>query len=146
MVTLYTRKHHIPFIIDEENIDRVNLFPWFMRGKYLATNMGNPQFHVLLHVYLFGHAKRGLEWDHINRDKMDNRKENLRQGTHSQNNLNKGLTVLNKSGFKGVNQKHDKWRGTLRVDGKQLYTTVFLTPEEAAKARQELANFWGVEC
>ncbi|MCH7686587.1 MAG: HNH endonuclease [Planctomycetes bacterium] len=40
--------------------------------------------------------------DHINRNRLDNRDENLRFVTFSQNQINKGLSTRNTSGFKGV--------------------------------------------
>jgi len=136
---LHTNKGEA-FQIDEEDLERVRLYTWFKRARYIASNVNG---HTLLHIYLFGYASTGLEWDHINRDPLDNRRENLRMVTRSENNLNKDYSYQNKSGFRGVHQKHDKWRGAVKVDGKNVYTTVFSTPEEAHKARLKILNSIG---
>lgn len=59
--------------------------------------------------------------DHINGNKADNRIENLRAATLSENNRNAQLKVTNTSGVKGVHfdKQSGKWKVQLYVDGKQ---------------------------
>ena len=87
--------------------------------------------------------------DHINCDKLDNRKSNLRICNRTQNNHNIGLSKRNKSGVKGVSHHHIKrlrkngtlyekhyWYAKIRVNGKDrglgLYT---YTDEGLEKAK-----------
>ena len=49
----------------------------------------------------------GLTVDHINGDRLDNRRQNLRVCTQGQNNCNRLERVDNTSGFRGVSQRKD---------------------------------------
>lgn len=74
--------------------------------------------------------------DHINGDKLDNRRENLRIATDVQNKYNRGMQRNNKSGFKGVtwHLARKRWRATIGVNGKPIHLGVFNTAEEAYQA------------
>jgi hypothetical protein len=82
--------------------------------------------------------------DHINGDVLDNRIENLRAATHSQNCMNTRLRSDNTSGIKGVrwSKLKQKWIGTVGVNYKNYCAGEFDTKEKAAEAvaklRQEL--------
>ena len=71
--------------------------------------------------------------DHINRVRDDNRFENLREATKSENQINSGMYKNNKSGYRGVHfSKADgKWAATLRRDGRTRYLGVFSSAKEA---------------
>lgn len=72
--------------------------------------------------------------DHINCNALDNRRENLRLATISENAQNrKGATRLSKSGVRGVywNHKKQKWIASCRVGGFTVYEGVFDSLEEA---------------
>lgn len=76
------------------------------------------------------------EIDHINRDRADDRWENLRQLSHRLNSLNRGLHSNNTSGFKGVCwDKHQrKWVSQTRVNYRRINLGTFNTKEEAHQA------------
>ncbi len=79
-------------LIDLEDYRRVSAYRWSSNGKYPRINRGydGKQHNIYLHHFLIGMpVDRKLEVDHINRDREDNRKVNLRFVTKSQNNLNK---------------------------------------------------------
>lgn len=84
---------------------------------------------------------KGMDTDHINHDRIDNRKSNLRICTASQNGSNRSI-VSSKSGFKGVTfHKHkSKWMSVTRHNGKQIHIGYYDTPEEAAKAYDKKAR------
>lgn len=85
-------------------------------------------------------GKQPLCIDHKNRDRTDNRIENLRPADHIKNQLNTGLSCRNESGYKGVyfcNQT-GKWKSTYYIKkGKQVTIGRFNTPEEAHKMRMK---------
>ncbi len=64
----------------------------------------------------------GLFTDHVNGNQLDNRRENLRVCTPSQNQANKKLSKNNTSGHKGVEhvKKINRWRATIVVNGKRI--------------------------
>lgn len=80
--------------------------------------------------------------DHINCNKSDNRLENLRFATGSENQQNRVLNLNNTSGVKGVNfdRKSGKWLARIQIDGIRVHLGLFNTKEEAARARIIRAN------
>jgi len=78
----------------------------------------------------------GMEIDHINLNKRDNRPCNLRVVTSSQNRANTRLAVTNTSGYKGVYRPPNKQRFEARIDvhGVQRRLGRFSTAEQAAQA------------
>lgn len=75
--------------------------------------------------------------DHIDRNKINNKIENLREATNSENLINSKLSKKNTSGYKGVryNKKNKKWTAIICRNYKQSYIGSFDTPEEAHQAR-----------
>ena len=75
--------------------------------------------------------------DHINGDKLDNRKVNLRIITRQQNNMNKSSRKNSTSKYIGVSfyNKTKRWVAEIRVNDKRVYIGSFLNEEDAAKAR-----------
>jgi hypothetical protein len=83
----------------------------------------------------------GMEPDHKDGDGLNNVRDNLRNCTHAQNVLNRGMSRANKSGFKGVSlyNAKKKYRATIAFAGKWHHIGVFDTAEEAARAYDEKA-------
>ena len=78
--------------------------------------------------------------DHINRVRSDNRIENLREATQSENQANRKIASHNKSGFKGVTKHQRKWAASIRKNRLRIHIGVFDTPQEAHAAYCEAAN------
>lgn len=82
-------------------------------------------------------AQKGQIVDHINRNKLDNRRENLRFVSHSINNFNKGSTGIyfDKCG--------NRWRACISDrNGKTLKLGSFKTKDEALKARKDAERLY----
>ncbi len=100
---------------------------------------------TLLHRHVIG-AARGEVIDHINGNKLDNRRENLRRTTPQGNAQNlQGAQKNNKLGLRGVWQcpKTKKYRAAATVDGRKRYAGYFATAEEAAEAAASLRQSLG---
>jgi len=98
--------------------------------------------HRVVWLYHTGDWPAGM-LDHINCDPADNRIENLRLATRSQNGLNTPLNRnRNTSGYKGVtwNKRQGKWQATIKFDRKSMYLGVFNSPEEAHAAYVKAAT------
>lgn len=63
--------------------------------------------------------------DHINMNKLDNRKENFRFATHSQNRINSPVRSNNTTGIQGVTFENNKWRSRITVNNKSIHLGVF---------------------
>lgn len=71
-----------------------------------------------------------LQADHINRDRQDNRIENLRYVTCRENQQNRA----NNCNAVGVQKKNQKWQARARIEGVEQYLGVFDTEIEASRA------------
>jgi len=80
--------------------------------------------------------------DHVNRNGLDNRKNNLRASTFAQNTRNERKRENNRSGFRGVNwhKSSGKWMARICVDYKRIHLGSFDDPREAAKAYDKAAK------
>jgi hypothetical protein len=65
---------------------------------------------------------------------------NLRWATISENTRNSIKKITNTSGYIGVNYHKNKWRASIRINGKTKHIGSFETAEEASKAYQEQAK------
>lgn len=81
----------------------------------------------------------GLEIDHKDLNSKNNRIENLRLATKSQNQCNTALRADNSTGFKGVTRHGERFKANIRARGKQVHLGVFDTPEDAHAAYSKAA-------
>ena len=109
------------------------------KGYLLASVQGRLQrVHRL--VFLYHHGYMPIQVDHIDGNRINNKIENLREATSSQNNQNRKAT--SSSGIKGVvwHKQSKKWVASICVNRKSVHLGSFLSIEEAAlvanKARQ----------
>jgi hypothetical protein len=72
--------------------------------------------------------------DHIDGNRTNNRLENLRQATYSQNIANSRIPYDNTSGLKGAHFLRGKWVSSITVRGDKKYLGIFKTPQEAHAA------------
>lgn len=116
-------------LVDAADRTRVEQFRWCLGADGYARGRVEQRV-VLLHRFLFADAR---ELDHANRDRLDNRRANLRPATSQQNSGNRGLSATrNTSGFKGVSRNTVGGGWSARLRSKSLGT--FATAEDAARA------------
>jgi hypothetical protein len=82
--------------------------------------------------------KKGEQVDHINGIRDDNRRSNIRMSTQQQNLMNRPSFPNTKSKFKNVYKHKDKWKVSVRLNGKDNYFGLFPSEEEARVVASKL--------
>lgn len=129
-------------LIDADDLTKISQYHWYcsLQG-YAVTNPGTrKEKEMILMHRLVNDTPIGMQTDHTNQNKLDNRKINLRTVTSQQNKWNKGPQANNSSGYKGVSlNKFGTWEMQIR-NGVERVTKRFKTKEEAALAYNEYAR------
>lgn len=111
-------------------------------GRIHISNHGYARVgEQYLHRLVTG-AGRGQIVDHINGNRLDCRRANLRVGTRAQNLWNRGKARHNTSGYKGVSfcKQTGRWRAEIRANRKCQKLGRFQTAEAAARAYDAAAR------
>lgn len=97
--------------------------------------------HGLLHRFLM-QAPPGIDVDHINGNKLDCRRDNMRFCTDAQNQQNRKAKFQGYSQFKGAHWDKNRqfWMARIRIDKKLVYIGSFDTDKEAGAAYNETAR------
>lgn len=122
--------------VSDSDAEKTLEHSWCYHANGYAKARVNKKY-VLFHRWLLN-AKDGEQIDHINGDKLDNRRENLRFCTSSQNHGNTGMRKCNTSGYKGVDWSKEKKKFRARLAERTL--GYYATPEQAALAYNEAAK------
>jgi hypothetical protein len=127
-------------IVDDTDFDLLNLFKWQLSSEGYATRRklvgGKPQI-ISMHRFLLGLSKGdGLCVDHINLNKIDNRRINLRVCSKQQNAMNRDIHISNKSGYKGVcyHKRNKKYMASITKNKKKICIGYFSSAQEASEA------------
>jgi hypothetical protein len=108
-------------------------------GGYVQTGIKGVYYknHRLIFMMHHGYVPEFI--DHIDGNKLNNRIENLRPATKSENEYNKKLKRKTFSGIKGITWRRDskKWRAKITVDGKEITIGNYVDIEDAKQAIQK---------
>jgi hypothetical protein len=120
-------------IADIEDRNTIEKHKWYYDSTgYARTKIGSAtkSMHQLI-------KNTSSQIDHINRNKLDNRKKNLRPCTPQQNIMNHPMRSDNTSGFVGVHwhKMTRKWASRIQVNGKGIHCGLFPNIEDAIAAR-----------
>lgn len=130
-------------IVDDDVYEWASKLKWCFNNNYAvrsSNRIHGKQFQIYLHKEIMN-APKGIQVDHINGDKLDNRKENLRLCTIQENSRNYSLPRHNTSGYKGISwlKRINKWQAQISINNKIVYIGVYFNKEDAAKAYNEAA-------
>lgn len=140
-------------LVDDELYDELNKYHWSISTNGYAqrrVKIGNRTSIIHMHRQImeltFGDS---ICVDHINGNRLDNRKSNLRICSRTENNHNMRISKRNKSGAKGVFHLHieyetkkgisrkDYWRASIMVDKKNIFLETFpYNPNGFAQAKK----------
>ena len=123
-------------IVDGKYYRRLRQHSWCYQSPGYAASRINGQL-VLMHRLVMGLAtgRTPLQVDHRNRDRLDNRRRNLREAGQSDNLMNAGRRSDNSSGYRGVfwHSGGRKWMAQLKYKGRTYYLGLFASKVEAAR-------------
>lgn len=141
MKIIYASKRE-EILVDDDNYEELNKYKWrITENGYAIRHTPRNNYKrgsVLMHREIMGTPK-GYFVDHINHQKTDNRKCNLRNVTKSENHMNVGKIATNTSGVTGVSWSSTakKWQASIVVNKKSIHLGLFANINEAASARKE---------
>ena len=137
-----------PFLFDIEDAPVIQSRVWYRDkdGYLVSCYYYNGQKRFVRFHRIIMHALPGQVVDHINKNRADNRKQNLRCCDRAENIRNRGLYSTNTSGVTGVfyDNQRGKWVASITFNNKRHLLGRFETKEGAVEARirKELELFW----
>lgn len=130
----------VTITLDDEDFERISKYKWNYYGFTIfrwkeGTNKRIPLANAVLEEY-------SLMYDHKDRNKFNNTKENLRPCNHSQNAMNRTKRKHCSSQYKGVGwcDAHKKFRAYIRLNGKLIHLGWFSEENQAAIAYNNKAK------
>jgi hypothetical protein len=123
-------------IVDDDDFEKINTYKWCIKKtshNLYAKRVFNMKT-IDMHRFIMN-PKIGYVIDHINGDGLDNRKENLRICTHSENMKNIKVRKDNTSGVRGIHwqKKANKWHCQIQYNGKKIYLGLYKDLEDAKR-------------
>ena len=131
-------------ICDLEDWEYLKEYYWNLNTNGYVTAVTSGRKRAMMHKLIMPDNTYEVV-DHINRNKLDNRKGNLRYTTYSVNAQNRSLTPNNKNGCFGVRKSKNRWQAIITSYGKKIFIGSFKTKEEAIAARKEAERIYHKE-
>jgi hypothetical protein len=137
-------------IVDDEDHEYLNQWKWYCskdgyvrRSEHHWTPGGKDKvITIRMHRQILGIKNPYIQSDHINHNRLDNRKSNLRICTNNENCKNASKHRDAKSKFIGVIWYKNKWIARVRCNYIEVYRKVFNNEIEAALARDGAAKLY----
>ena len=112
--------------------------------KYWAVGLCDKNLYAHRVVWFLANGTDpvGFEIDHRDTNNLNNDPQNLRLATHAQNAMNRGVTVVNASGIKGViwEESKNRWRAQITLKRRRKNLGFFTNREDAIAAREKAAK------
>ena len=125
------------FLCDKQDWSDLSKYYWQIGKDGYPVSCINKKFKKF-HVLILD-CPKGFERDHINGNRTDNRRENLRVIPASANRFNKGMNSRNKSGHTGVfwYERYKKYQVSIKARGKTVHLGYYEDYDEAVRVREE---------
>ena len=121
-------------LIDIEDVDKIKNYKWCLSHGYAYNIKSDIRLHRLIM-----NCTDDKVVDHINRDRLDNRKSNLRICSQQQNSINRGIQSNNNSGVVGVYwaKSRNKWCAQIMLNKKNIFLGYYEDMNDAIQARKQ---------
>lgn len=106
------------FFFDLEDYDKLKDYRWYIEDGYATCKVKNKR--IKMHNLVMGLDENNGTVDHENRIRHDNRKENLRFCTKTQNVINHSIMKNSKTGIIGITLRKNRYYGTIGINGKSI--------------------------
>jgi hypothetical protein len=121
MAIIFTKKGE-EILVDDCDYERLCEFCWFLNKGYAVTNIrhNGKQKKQSMHRLIMNVTDPKIFVDHINQNKIDNRRENLRLCTCAENQRNRGASKNSQSGIKGLCycKQNNRWIAHIKLNNK----------------------------
>ena len=139
-------------IVDDEDFERLSQWKWYKhshgyvcREKYIKSS--KKSIRLWMHIEIMKHWNKyeiNKQVDHINRNKSDNQKFNIRMATATQNCMNRGKQINSTTNYKGIifekRSKKNPWVARIPINGKLTHIGAYPTVIKAARAYDDKAK------
>lgn len=124
-------------LIDKNDYEKISKHSWCIsKTGYAVSNIDHKV--TKMHRYILGLSNPKIIVDHINHNKLDNRRKNLRLCSDFENSRNTTVSKNNKLGHLGISlTKTGKYRARLMLNRKEIWLGSYHKIEDAIKAREE---------
>ncbi len=133
-------------LVSDSDIARIRGMRWRLhnRGYAITHNPAHRGHHIMMHRLIAGTPKH-LETDHINGNRLDNRRENLRDVSRSENHMNMRRQARSAGREVGVRKHYNQWQAKLTKKGVGVLMAYFATEAEAVAQRRtwQIEHFGG---
>jgi hypothetical protein len=122
-------------LIDKDDYDKIKNYKWYIVDtSYIRASINNKS--MLLHRFLMD-AKKNIIIDHIDSDKLNNKRNNLLLSDNSRNGKNKKKMDGCTSKYLGVHfwKAKNKWRAQIFHNGKRIYIGINASEKRMARKR-----------
>jgi hypothetical protein len=127
-------------IVSSEDAELVKQHSWYVtRYGYVVCNNPAAPGGITLHRLVMN-AQKGEVVDHINHNRLDNRRTNLRICTQQENNKNNRPRTERKC--KGARPVGRRWKAEIYLSGKSQALGYYATEEEAGRAYDAAARYY----
>jgi len=137
-------------LVDDEDYERLRCYKWHAwsnpprnkswyakRTVYLGDYR---TMSIFMHREILGLGSNDPEVDHRDGDGLNNRRNNLRIATCSENRSNRVRAEQSTAPYKGITRHGNKWRARIGINGTRIHLGTFESAEEAAKTYDEAAK------
>ena len=150
-INLNSKKYpQLSSIVDKSDFEFLNQWKWHLNQdgyavrKVIVLVEGKVKYGNIFMHRVINKTPEGSITDHINRNRLDNRKSNLRVASYSVNRLNSKMHTNNTSGVKGISwdKSKNKWLARVWKNYKQIILGRYVNFNDAVFAREQAERLY----